>query len=464
MGNDYSFCCNDNTNQNKNFEINNVKISNLREINFFSRVKITNKNPTLSSKIDYENNKNLDDKFLENFDDDNPPTAKSISRDSIKNKQDIYIFFLKENGIILNISDFSVEENIFNLDKNINNFCSEIITKIKSSQNIKKDNFIKNLINDHVKKNNFFFQNNLKNTENKNDDKTFISKQESDTEDKNSVEYQEIIKLKLFPVYLDINRKDKIYYGDWILNKKKFEDIKKNKIDETYTIKNLLDIIDLDGYGILLKKNSISEGFFRNNYLNGPGRIITYTGDIYKGNFEKGTLNEFGIFINKEGNKYEGNFKNNLRNGKVKEYFIDSSIFEGNYSNNKKNGEGKFIWADGSRFEGNILNNEMHGKGIFTWPNGIIYKGDWVKGKMDGNGIFIFDNGEYYEGDFKENKKNGKGKYFWNKNKYYKGNWLNNLQNGEGFYKDEDKELKGIWENGKIIKVLEQIKQNINKK
>ena len=484
MGNIYTLCCNHDQNlENNVFQLNINPKNNKIIINFnnlknsatnnYEFSKNTN-NSHIHSEIE---NKKKSEQVKNTF--QNLDKESCTSRSFFPTKKNNFLFyfnFLKENGIFLNLKDFFVEENIFNTEKKLNKFTSTLIVEKKNSlSNLKEDQYLSKLISELdksiIKKQKDFdisFNNSQFKTKNKTN---FFIKKENDfnisneiTNEKNLFDSifdlnsyfpdKENTRFNLFPVYSDMVLKDKIFQGEWVLNFNKYDDILKNKTVNIMHIEKLTDIFDFEGWGMLIKKNCIFEGFFKKNSLNGPGRIIINNGDVYKGLFSNGILNGSGIYENSVGNRYEGEFKNSKMEGLGIEYFVDGSIFEGIYFQNKKNGIGKFNWVDGSEYEGYVLNNEINGLGIFKWPKGIVYNGEWVKGKMHGMGTFTYPSGEFYEGYFENNKKHGKGKYFWRKEKYYVGNWSDNLQNGEGFFRYDNKEIKGIWENGILIKKL----------
>jgi hypothetical protein len=82
----------------------------------------------------------------------------------------------------------------------------------------------------------------------------------------------------------------------------------------------------------------------------------------------------------------------------------------------------------------------MEGEGKFTWPDGRTYKGEYKRDKKDGYGIFEWDDGRIYKGNWKEGKQNGEGEYYNPKEKIWK---------------------KGLWENGKKIKWINNNNRNI---
>lgn len=470
MGTSFSFCCNNGKNsENINYQLlithniintNNNQGQLISENNHFTQVRQSYR----TGITDVNNNVKQENLSL-NITEKEPLSTRIIN---LIQKQDFESLSenLKQENMFLNIANFKVNECIYNFENKINKFSSEILlehcSKLKSFY---EDKFILKLLAEHTNKNQEF--KNIENTREKEKIFTIINKHQlnqtwDSSKEKNIESFVDLRssnlsvnkvekKFNLFPVYVDLQLLDKIYFGEWSLCEEKLKKFLINN-ERKINILNLLDIFDYDGLGTLIKKNSIQEGIFKGDMLNGPGRIVSSSGDILMGCFSNGLLNNQGIFINKEGNKYKGEFKNSKMSGYGLEFFKDGSIFEGFYKNNQKNGKGKFKWQDGSEYEGEIKNNEISGFGKFCWNNGIIYIGEWVKGKMQGKGLFKFPSGEYYEGEFEDNKKHGKGQYFWNENKYYDGYWFRNLQHGEGLFVNHDKRLTGFWKEGKMIK------------
>ncbi len=511
MGSHYSICCNEEkfNDNNINYQINitqNINEIILKENNSFKDSKI--KDIVKISNNSLLRNDNKITKFFQNKN-----TIKSIDigsgaqlelKSNIKGiESNYYCEKLKKNYCIkINLNEFMIQDEVFNYEKNLNNFSNESLINFFYQQNsfLEDEDIMKlfdewNQLAEYKNQKKKFFENKqyrsniiqksnasinenifLSNTTNNNNNINYMN---HSTHNKSVNEiirnsdltfdlnfFPEIFsdkdntlkakRLELFPVYPDLEKLDKIYYGEWSLNLDKLESlIKSYKEDRleirVIEIKNLNHLFDFDGSGILIKKNTIFEGVFKKDFLCGPGRIVNYIGYIFKGIFENGNLTKNGIFENKEKNRYEGEFKNNKMNGYGKETFFDGSIFTGFYKNNIKNGKGKFIWADKSIYEGDITNNELEGFGNFVWQNGIKYIGEWRKGKMEGKGILDFNNGEYFEGFFKENKKHGKGKYVFSFERYFEGNWSENIQVGEGLYVIGNKEFKGFWKESKII-------------
>ena len=69
--------------------------------------------------------------------------------------------------------------------------------------------------------------------------------------------------------------------------------------------------------------------------------------------------------------------------------------------------------------------------------------------------------GEYIQEIIKKVKKDGEGEYDWSDGRIYKGGWKDGKQHGEGLFFCVKKKVwkKGIWENGKRIKWIDE---NVN--
>ena len=73
-------------------------------------------------------------------------------------------------------------------------------------------------------------------------------------------------------------------------------------------------------------------------------------------------------------------------------------------------------------------------------------------------GSFKWVDGSSYIGEFYNNNFNGRGIYTWNDGKQYEGWWQNGKQHGEGIYRKDGRDKRGIWEDGKRVKWLEDNK------
>ena len=139
-----------------------------------------------------------------------------------------------------------------------------------------------------------------------------------------------------------------------------------------------------------------------------------YKDGEYVGEFQNGLRDGKGTFYYYENNeyerkKYEGDWKNDKIEGKGKMIWKNGCIYEGEWSNNLKEGKGKAIFKDGSIYEGEWSNNLKEGKGILIFPGGEKYEGNFKNSKCDGKGVLYYESGDRYEGDFKNGKRHGSG-------------------------------------------------------
>lgn len=104
----------------------------------------------------------------------------------------------------------------------------------------------------------------------------------------------------------------------------------------------------------------------------------------------------------------------------------------------EKTPEWQSIPWKGGRYAGQLRNNVPHGRGRFVQPDGTRYDGDWVEGLPNGRGKINYADGAIYKGDFIEAKRDGYGSY--------------TLPDG--------KTVTGLWEKGKLIKALEELRQD----
>lgn len=239
-------------------------------------------------------------------------------------------------------------------------------------------------------------------------------------------------RVNLPPVYTNRER-DEAYHGSWNVLTEKF-----------------------NGYGIFQDKEGAKyEGIWIEGILHNYGRVIHINGDLYEGQIYLGEFSGKGSFSHYKGAVYKGDFKNNQMEGNGEENFPDGSHFQGHFKNGKKNGKGVFKWADGSQYSGDFVDSLFNGHGVYTWADGKSYTGDFQNNVFHGQGLHRFPDGKYFKGSFVNNKRNGHGVYSWNETKYYEGDWIDGVQHGNGIYHKDDKWVKGIWENGKLVTTLE---------
>ena len=203
------------------------------------------------------------------------------------------------------------------------------------------------------------------------------------------------------------------------------------------------------GRGILiLNKEKIFFGYWKNDKMNGLGKQIYY--EINNDNF-----NNTDIFSeNKNYSYYIGEWKDNYQEGKGKESWPDGTYYEGDFKNGKKWGEGKLILPDGSVYEGQFKDGEVNGKGKIIYSDKREYDGEWINNKFNGKGVFTWPDGRKYTGEYSNNLKDGYGIFEWPNGKKYRGQWSKGKQNDEGEIYDpsKDKWTSGKWNMGRKVK------------
>ena len=209
------------------------------------------------------------------------------------------------------------------------------------------------------------------------------------------------------------------------------------------------------GRGIQLwNDKSIYMGLWKNDKINGKGKLIDPMGDYYEGDFINDNAEGYGSYIHKEGPSYIGMWKNNRQDGKGKEIWPDKTEYEGDYKKGEKWGKGKLKLNDGSYYIGDFYHNQIHGKGKYYWYDNKRYEGEWKNNKMDGEGEFYWPDGKVYIGHYLQDEKSGFGELRWPNGKIYKGLWKNGKQHGEGemFNPKDNAWKKGFWNEGKRVR------------
>ena len=131
-----------------------------------------------------------------------------------------------------------------------------------------------------------------------------------------------------------------------------------------------------------------------------------YQDGEYVGEFQNGLRDGKGTFYYYENNeygrkKYEGDWKNDKIEGKGKMIWKTGEVYEGEWSNNLKEGKGIETYPDGEKYEGNFKNSKFEGKGVLYYTNGDRYEGDFKNNNRHGSGI------TYYQRDGKIGKSMG---------------------------------------------------------
>ena len=202
-----------------------------------------------------------------------------------------------------------------------------------------------------------------------------------------------------------------------------------------------------DGCGRLFLDDQIFEGIWMNGKMNGNGRSLNYSGDIYVGGWKNGLRDGYGELESET--IYKGDWFNDQPHGRGIETWPDGSRFEGDYYAGLRHGKGTFLWADGSSYKGEFKYNCIEGYGKYIWKNSKSYEGQWKNNQMHGKGAFIWEDGRKYEGEYCENKKHGFGVLVLKNGKKYEGNWANGKQHGKGKLFSSNCQKIGNWENGR---------------
>ena len=218
-----------------------------------------------------------------------------------------------------------------------------------------------------------------------------------------------------------------------------------------------------NGFGIIeYKTKNRYSGEWKDDALNGKGVFTFANGDIYEGSFLNGKREGFGK-LKFKGNidsfqkpkldstiyVFEGEFKNNEINGKGKLVCSDGFIFNGNWLNFNFSGDGRLYFDNGNYWKGQIINNHPQGRGVLTYPSGDNYFGDLFDNSFNGKGIYTFKDGLSWDGDWKNGQANGKMVIKSSKNEVLtSGNYVNNEMNGQGYkIMINGEKWEGEWKN-----------------
>ena len=152
-------------------------------------------------------------------------------------------------------------------------------------------------------------------------------------------------------------------------------------------------------------------GRFENGYLNGIGVYTNYKGNTYTGDFVDS--NRTGVGEMTTGKfVYNGEFRNNRLDGKGRIQWNQGHIYEGDFKDNEINGVGVFKWKNGDMYEGQMYRGAMNGRGRYIHSNGQIYEGDYVNGIKQGAGRLTYTDGTYFEGTFVNGLPHGPGVFY----------------------------------------------------
>ena len=139
-------------------------------------------------------------------------------------------------------------------------------------------------------------------------------------------------------------------------------------------------------------------GYYLNGQRDGDGLLIDFKKDyFYDGAWKSNKMHGFGKLklgfkqkgspqISQKMNEmyHEGYFKNNFYDGPGIQMDIDGNIFNGTFLNNKKTGCGSFQKSDGTIERGHWRENIRQGLFKITYSNDVEFCVNYVNGKEDG--------------------------------------------------------------------------------
>lgn len=137
-----------------------------------------------------------------------------------------------------------------------------------------------------------------------------------------------------------------------------------------------------------------------------------------------------------------------------KKYYENGDIYVGNLIDGIRSGYGTLYISSGGKYEGNWKNDRYNGNGTLTMEDGSFYEGNFLDGFIHGEGVYTYSNGDVYTGSFEYGLKSGFGKYYTDANNKYTGYWKNGLRDGKGNGLVNGFPKRGVWEKGKLIKIL----------
>ena len=205
----------------------------------------------------------------------------------------------------------------------------------------------------------------------------------------------------------------------------------------------------MDGFGILVKKDSIFVGQFKNSIPN--GRLDWYVNNrlYYTGNWENGSFNGEGTLYKEDDTETTGIWKNGAIYEKMIEYSDSLGYYYGYFSNGKFKGYLN-ICTEEVTYEGDFFEDYPEGFGSALFDDDSYYSGYWNKGKKSGYGDYVYPNSDCYFGDWLNDMQDGFGSYYFANGDSYVGQWKNGLQHGEGRYESTNFTYIGNWEEGWI--------------
>lgn len=221
---------------------------------------------------------------------------------------------------------------------------------------------------------------------------------------------------------------------------------------------------EIEGYGIYIFKDKkiIIEGIWEKGDIV-FGRIFFPEDDIYEGELSHLMPHGKGQFLLSNGDIYKGDFVLSEMTGKGTYIFSDKTYYCGDFTNGAFNGEGSMKWTNGDEYHGIFSDSCLNGKGkIFNDLISEKYIGNFENNEFNGDGIYKYQNEDKYEGNFENGIRKGKGTYTLQNGTEFQGTWDKDLPNGEGVIFYKKMKIKGIWKDGKKVRILEILERNKN--
>eukprot|EP00475_Leptophrys_vorax_P024502 TRINITY_DN3381_c0_g2_i1.p1 TRINITY_DN3381_c0_g2~~TRINITY_DN3381_c0_g2_i1.p1 ORF type:complete len:872 (+),score=223.03 TRINITY_DN3381_c0_g2_i1:27-2642(+) len=168
---------------------------------------------------------------------------------------------------------------------------------------------------------------------------------------------------------------------------------------------------EIDGMGKLtLPSGRIYECQFVKGAAHGGG-VLTFPADpengsvgrVYRGQFVDGDMCGRGVMTFDDGRRYIGGFKDNGFEGTGEYHFPNGDVYTGEFENDSASGLGKMVRANGTRYEGRFVRGKYHGQGKFTFPDGSTWEGQFANGEPEGEGLLL-DTGVESTGPFPAEK------------------------------------------------------------
>ena len=144
----------------------------------------------------------------------------------------------------------------------------------------------------------------------------------------------------------EIRNNGDIYEGKFNNGKLNGKGFYKNKIKNISYIGDFINS-EKHGKGELFTKENHYNGDFVNNKFEGKGKIEIYAEGEYEGDFKNGSFDGNGMLKWKNGGCYKGQLSKGKQHGYGEETDKDHNIYKGYFRNGNKDGEAKFITKDG---------------------------------------------------------------------------------------------------------------------